>query len=126
MMNGSKIIESREDIKVLVDSFYDKVNQDDLLAPVFNDFAEVHWTTHLPVMYDFWSSILLGDQTYRGNPFLKHIPLPIDRPHFGRWLELFIKTVDSHFVGEKAEEAKLRAKSIAGIFEYRLSAIHHR
>lgn len=119
-----KPIHSQEEVKELVDSFYDKVNQDPLLSPVFNDFAGVNWEEHLPIMYSFWSSILLGDYTYKGNPFLKHIPLPINKSHFDRWLELFMETVDERFTGEKAEEAKQRAHSIAGIFQYRLSTLN--
>jgi hemoglobin len=116
-------INSREDIETLVNKFYHKVNQDELLSPVFNDFARVNWENHMPVMYDFWSSVLFGDQSYRGNPFLKHIPLPVDKNHFERWLKLFMETVDENFTGEKAEEAKSRATSIAGIFQYKLSVI---
>ncbi|MDX5396941.1 MAG: group III truncated hemoglobin, partial [Hymenobacteraceae bacterium] len=52
-----KDILAQEDIIKLVDTFYEKVNQDELLAPVFNDFAAVNWQTHLPVMYDFWGSV---------------------------------------------------------------------
>jgi hemoglobin len=118
-----KEIHSREEVKVLVDSFYQKVNQDPDLSPIFNDLAKVHWEKHLPVMYDFWSSVLLGEMKYKGNPFLKHIPLPVNKKHFDRWLSLFKNTVDEHFKGEKAEEAKTRAESIAHIFEYKLNFI---
>jgi len=120
-----KEIITREDIKILVDAFYDKVNKDTLLSPVFNDFAGVHWETHLPKMYDFWSSVLFGDMSYKGNPFLKHIPLPVDKTHFGRWLALFIETVDENFEGEKAVEVKERAASIAGLFQHKLSFIRN-
>lgn len=120
---SKKKIESREEIKLMVDSFYQKVNDDHILSPVFNDFAGVHWETHLPVMYNFWSSMLLGDMSYKGNPFLKHIPLPIGKQHFDRWLDLFIATVDEHFTGEVAEEAKKRATSIANIFQYKLETL---
>lgn len=122
-MNNTKEIQSKDEIKELVDSFYDKVNRDPLLSPVFNDFAGVNWEKHLPVMYSFWGSILLGDFTYKGNPFLKHIPLPIDKTHFDRWLSLFMETIDERFTGEKAEEAKQRAQSIAGIFQYKLATL---
>lgn len=108
------------DIKLLVDSFYDKVNADALLAPVFNEFAHVDWPAHLPRMYDFWSSLLLHTSRYQGQPFRKHIPLPIDGAHFDRWLILFHRTVDELFAGPVAEEAKLRARSIAYVFESRL------
>lgn len=124
MKSDLKEISTREEVIELVDAFYAKVNEDPLLSPVFNTFAAVDWEKHLPVMYDFWSSILLGEMNYKGNPFLKHIPLPIDKQHFNRWLELFIATIEEKFSGEKAEEAKLRAKSIAAIFQHKLEIIH--
>ena len=110
-------ITTRDDIKRLVDAFYDKVQANALLAPVF---SHVNWPHHLPIMYDFWSSMLLGEQTYRGNPFQKHLPLPIQEKHFDQWLKLFIETVDENFSGEKAQEIKVRAQSIAGIFQIRM------
>jgi hemoglobin len=110
-------IVQREDVKVLVDRFYDKVKADPLLAPVFR---HLNWPHHLPIMYDFWSSMLLGDQTYRGNPLQKHLPLQIDKSHFSQWLALFKETVDENFAGEKAEEVKMRAQSIAGIFQLKM------
>ena len=113
-------IQSEADIKLLVDTFYQKVNEDALLNPIFNGFAHVDWGRHLPIMYDFWSSILLGSSRYHGRPFPKHMPLPIDATHFQRWLELFEATLDELFAGPKAEEAKVRALNIATMFEYRL------
>lgn len=117
MENVTHDIVQREDVKILVDRFYDKVKTDPLLGPVFN---HVDWPHHLPIMYDFWSSILLGDQSYRGNPLQKHLHLGIGEGHFGRWLILFKETVDENFEGEKAEEVKMRAQSIAGVFQIRM------
>ncbi len=117
MKNEVRDIEEREDIKIMVDKFYEKVKLDSLLGPVFSN---VDWPHHLPIMYDFWSSMLLGDQTYKGNPLQKHLALPIQREHFSRWLVLFKETVDENFEGEKAEEVKMRADSIAGIFQYKM------
>lgn len=108
---------TRKEVKILVDAFYDKVNADTLLGPVF---SHVNWPAHLPTMYDFWSSILFGDQSYRGNPFERHLHLNIERTHFSRWLMLFHETVDEQFAGEKAEEAKARASAIANIFQHKL------
>ena len=113
----NKDITNREDIKLLVDIFYDKVKIDGLIGPVF---SHVNWPHHLPIMYDFWSSMLLGDQTYRGNPLQKHLPLPIQPQHFERWLTLFKATVDENFTGEKATEVKMRAEGIAGIFQAKM------
>jgi hemoglobin len=118
-----KTIQTKEDVVFLVDRFYEKVNTDDLLAPIFNDFAKVNWETHMPVMYAFWSSILLGEASYSGRPFPKHLPLPIQKEHFNRWLELFHRTVDDNFEGELAIEAKNRASTIAQIFSHKIKSI---
>jgi hemoglobin len=108
---------NRDSVKLLVDKFYDKVQTDPLLSPVF---SHVDWPHHLPTMYNFWSSILLGDQTYQGNPLQKHLALPVTAEHFNQWLSLFHQTVNENFEGEKAEEAKQRAQSIASLFQFKM------
>ncbi|MCC9136468.1 group III truncated hemoglobin [Pontibacter silvestris] len=115
-----KDIENEADIKLLVDTFYSNVNNDELLAPVFNEFAQVNWERHLPVMYTFWSSVLFGSTAYKGQPFPKHLRLPIEQTHFNRWVSLFTSTVDKLFKGPKAEDTKFRASSIARIFQMKL------
>ena len=112
-----------DDIRTLVNSFYEKVREDDLLAPVFVDFAHVDWAEHLPVMYQFWESMLFGAGTYSGAPFPKHVMLPVKKDHFARWLALFVETVNAHFAGPKAEEAKGRAASIADTFAQRMGLL---
>ena len=118
-----KTIQTKEDVIYLVDSFYAKVNKDELLSPIFNDFAKVNWETHMPTMYSFWGSILLGEESYSGRPFPKHLPLPIKQKHFDRWLELFHQTVDENFEGKLAIEAKSRASNIAKIFSFKIKSI---
>ena len=115
-----KDIIDRSDIITLVDSFYAKVKQDELLEPAF---SHVDWPNHLPIMYNFWSSMLLGDQSYQGSPFQKHAHLAIDSSHFARWLDLFTQTVDELFFGFKADEVKSRAQNIAGIFQHKMGLI---
>ncbi|WP_338764404.1 group III truncated hemoglobin [Bernardetia sp. ABR2-2B] len=119
-MKPKNDIQNEENIKLLVDTFYDKVNQNLILSPIFNDFAAVDWSSHLPIMYRFWNGILFGEGGYKGNPFEKHIPLPIDKTHFENWLNLFVETVDEFFEGNKAEEAKQRASIIAYTFQSKL------
>ncbi|EMR04425.1 group III truncated hemoglobin [Cesiribacter andamanensis] len=109
-------IRSPADVKLMVDTFYLKVQADALLGPVFNDIAQTDWDTHLPIMYTFWENLLLGTARYNGRPFPKHAPLPIDPNHFMQWINLFEATIDELFVGEKAEEAKGRARAIALVF----------
>jgi len=115
-----KDIATRHDVQLLVDSFYNQVKSDQLLSPVF---SHLNWHHHLPIMYNFWSSILLGDQSYQGSPLQKHLTLPIQAEHFTRWLELFHQTVDQHFSGAVASEAKVRASTIARLFMTRMSLL---
>jgi hemoglobin len=122
-MNAPRDITTSDDVRTLVDSFYERVMRDDLLAPIFNDFAQVDWAMHLPIMYRFWESMLLGAGTYQGAPFPKHAVLPVQKEHFSRWLALFVETVDAHFSGSKADEAKGRAASIADTFAQRMGLL---
>ena len=119
---GLPDITGETDIKRLVDTFYDKVNQDELLGPIFNAVAHVDWARHLPTMYDFWSSVLFGTMRYKGRPFPKHLGLPVGSEHFQRWLQLFYQTVQENFAGPKAEEAQAKALNIASMFEYKMKA----
>ena len=40
----------------------------------------------------FWSSVALMSGRYHGQPMTAHLPLPVDTPHFDRWLEIFTAT----------------------------------
>lgn len=113
-------IQSIEDIKLLVNSFYEKVREDDLLASIFNDIINGHWPIHLEKMYTFWQTVLLEEYTYHGSPFNPHALLPIDQVHFDRWIYLFHQTIDDIFSGEKAEEAKWRAEKMAEMFYHKI------
>jgi hemoglobin len=119
-------ITTQEDVQLMVDTFYASVQADHLLSPVFNDFAKVNWSHHLPVMYSFWNTLLFGKMDYKGQPFPKHLALPIEARHFKRWLFLFTETVNNLFEGEKAEEAKQRAASIAQLFQYKMGLLPHK
>jgi hemoglobin len=107
-------------IKILVDSFYHKVNADALLSLIFNEVAQVDWQKHLPLLYQFWNTLLFRTNTYQGRPWPKHALLPVKAGHFDRWVSLFKETVDEHFSGPKAAEAKNIAASIADTFQNRL------
>jgi hemoglobin len=104
-----KDIESIDDIKKLVNIFYDKIRLNDLLGPVFNHVIKDKWPEHLEKMVRFWQTILLYEHTYSGTPFPPHAKLPIEKIHFETWVALFQNTVDDLFVGEKANMAKSRA-----------------
>jgi len=115
-----KDIEDIDDIKLLVDEFYVKVRKDDLLAPVFATRIKGDWQPHLDTMYRFWNAALFQVREYAGNPFSKHARLPIDGPHFERWIKLFYETLDEYFKGPVADEAKSRSMVMAVTFYQRL------
>lgn len=121
-MMEKKEITSREDVQILVQEFYGKVRKDSLIGPIFNDVAKVNWDEHIPKLINFWSDILLGEETYMGRPFPPHLRFNLEISHFERWLKLFVQTVDENFKGMKAEEAKSRAMNIARNF---LTNIEH-
>jgi hemoglobin len=122
-MSAKPDITSANEIKVLVDAFYEKVKRDELLAPIFNDIAQVDWSEHLPTLYRFWESLLLGAGNYEGAPFPRHAVLPIEQKHFERWLALFSETLNENFAGPKTEEAKWRAICIADTFARRMGVL---
>lgn len=118
-MNSTKIA-SLDDIKRLVDTFYEKVRKDELIGPIFDDRIHDRWPQHLEKMYTFWQTVLLGEHTYYGSPFPPHAGLPLAHIHFEKWMELFIRTVDELFIGEIAEDAKWRAGKMAELFESKI------
>jgi hemoglobin len=111
-----KDITSSEDIKTLIDAFYEKVKADEVIGFIFNDIAQVDWPHHLPKMYAFWEFLLLGKDTYKGNPMEAHQKLHqvvrLTEAHFTQWLRLFHQTVDEHFEGLVAQDAKNRSSLI--------------
>ncbi|MEO6304078.1 MAG: group III truncated hemoglobin [Bacteroidia bacterium] len=107
-------IKSREDITLLINTFYDKLLQVEEIKPVF---AGIDFPAHIPHIVSFWSLVLLDEEGYKTNVFDKHVNLPIKLHMFDTWLEIWIKAVDSLFKGEKADLAKQRATVIAFTFK---------
>lgn len=122
-----KDIETRDDIILLVNTFYNSVKENPILAYIFDDVAQVDWNTHLPKMYSFWGSLLLGERNTLGNPMQKHIELSkitkLSATEFDEWLFLFTKTIDNLFEGKKANDAKQRATNIARLMLFKIQNV---
>lgn len=103
-------------VQLLVNTFYGKVRENELLGPIFNGIIQDRWPVHLEKMYRFWETVLLGNHTYYGSPFPPHAELPVSQEHFDTWLRLWHTTIDEHFEGEKAVEAKWRGDKMAVMF----------
>ena len=116
-MELKRDIEQREDLTVLLTTFYARASEDTYLA---QKFADIDMPSHIPVIVDFWEAILLGGKNYSGNPFNKHVVLDLKKEHFERWVHLFKDTIDSLHSGKRAEDAKFRANTIATLFQNKL------
>lgn len=111
-----KDIENLHDIKQLVDQFYQRVQNNDLIGPIFQERIQDRWPEHLQQMYRFWQTVLLDEHTYSGRPFPPHAQLPVSQEHFQTWLDLFTFTVDQLHQGPVADQAKWRAQKMANMF----------
>ena len=123
-MDTRSDISSREDIEHIVRSFYDRVLNDEELAPFFTEVVVVDWDAHLPKMFDFWEGVVFGTGNFKGNPMQVHLKLhlreKLSQQLFKKWLELFSGTIDSLHSGEKANLIKTRALSIATMMQMRI------
>ncbi|MFI5086576.1 MAG: group III truncated hemoglobin [Actinomycetales bacterium] len=117
-------LEGRPDVVALVQDFYRRAFADPVLGPIFTDVARMDLAAHLPIMADFWETVLFRAGLYRRNALAVHLDLhakePLTQAHFGRWLELWCGTVDDTFAGPKAELAKLQARRIAASIQRRV------
>lgn len=116
-----KDIAGREDLLVLVTRFYEKLLADNSISYIFTDVAKIDLSHHLPVLVNFWDSILFQSDTYHKNAMQPHMALhrqsPLLKSHFETWLRYFKETVDELFTGDNAYIIKERATSIATIMQ---------
>jgi hemoglobin len=117
-------LRNRDDIYGLVSEFYRRAFEDELLGPIFTDVAHMDLEHHMPIMCDFWETVLFRAGLYRRNALALHVNLnkkvPLGAEHFDRWLAIWVANVDEHFAGEKAELAKVQAGRIAASIHRRL------
>ncbi len=113
-MTGHRI--SPEEISELVDRFYEKVRLDPEIGPVFNEAIQ-DWPAHLRLLKDFWSTVLLTERRYKGDPLSKHLPLQLEPQHFRRWLALFEETAHQVMSPEHARIVVAKSHRIAENFQ---------
>lgn len=120
-------LSTRRNVHDLVVTFYRELVMDDLLAPVFEEVAEVDWSTHIPLLIDYWCRILLGHDGYQGALLVAHQHVhqkePMTADHFDRWYTLWASAVDERWNGPYADKAKLHAAKIAATLARRLQSI---
>ena len=113
-----KNITTREDISLLVYSFYTKVRKNKEIGHFFNEMI-TDWDAHFEKLTDFWESNLFFKNKYKGNPKRAHLEVDahsnhsIEQKHFGIWLNLWFETIDEYFTGQLADRAKNNARKMA-------------
>ncbi len=126
-----KDIETRADIELLMQTFYSKALTDEAIGYFFTEVVPLNLEVHMPLIVDFWETVLLGKTAYRGNVMQVHQHIhslsAFKEAHFAQWVFLLHQTVDELYSGDHAELAKQRAESIATLMRIKLlhSGINH-
>lgn len=120
-----KDISTREDIELLMRNFYNKLLNDERIRYIFTDVAKINIEEHIPIIADFWESVLLNQNVYHNNPMKIHVALnektELTKEHFLVWLSHFNTTVDELFSGNIALLAKQRAQSVATLMQIKIA-----
>ena len=113
---------NREHIERMVLTFYRKVLNDEIVGPFFiaklgDDIESDYWKPHIDLLVNFWSTMILQDDSYHGNPMRPHFFIgELSHGVFKQWLKLFFETVDEVFIPKLGAEFKERSEMIAGNF----------
>ena len=125
-----KDISNRKDIEILIQLFYQKVVLDPVIGFIFTETVSINWEKHIPLIADFWESILLDNPVYKNNAMEMHYDLnkkmPLEKIHFDSWLSLFNQVVDELHEGKIATMAKTRAQSIAAVMQFKMEQAHQK
>ena len=118
-------LENREDIEAVLQAFYQKATQDDLIGHFFTVVIKLDIQQHIPIIANFWEAILFGSRTYGKNVMEVHQHIhqlsTIRKEHLDRWVQLFTQTIDQFYEGEKATLMKQRGASIATLMDIKLN-----
>lgn len=111
-------IQNRTDIELLVNNFYERVHNEPNLAPVFAIPAE-QWNMHITRVVNFWENWLFQTGSYNGGMMWVHLQANeknrLTTERFEQWLSLWFLSIDSLFIGEKADFIKSKALEIGQI-----------
>lgn len=119
-------IAGRADLEVLMNEFYAKVQHDDTIGYIFTEVVNLDFAVHIPIICDFWESMLFGKRKYRGNVMATHIHLDKKErllpEHFDRWSAIFHETVDSLFEGTVTNDLKNRVELMRKLMLFKVES----
>ena len=65
-------IENRDDLSLLVHTFYKKIRENQEIGHFFNETI-TDWDSHLEKLTDFWENNLFAVRKYHGDPLKAHV-----------------------------------------------------
>jgi hemoglobin len=95
-----------DEIDTVVTTFYARVREDEILAPVF--FQSLPplpkaWMAHEEKIAAFWRNAILFERSYNGNPQKVHAERDaVEAEHFAVWLALFDEVLKEKLHAEQA------------------------
>lgn len=113
---------TKENISLLVHTFYEKVLKNEIISPFFikklgKNMNSSTWQKHLALISDFWFTVSTGKGTYNGSPFAPHMQIKgLQKESFQTWLKLFFETLDEIFIETITNTFKERSSIIATNF----------
>ena len=118
-MKKKRDIETAEEIRIFVDTFYSAVRRDDLLGSIFNESIGDNWPSHQQKMYTYWENVLLNDYVPADSKYAAHSGMSLDKIHYKRWIQLFEENVDFHYKGPIADKARQLARKMIEIYTFK-------
>lgn len=123
-MQTKRDISCREDIELFIRAFYECVVKDETIGIIFTSVIKMDWENHIPLITDFWETILLDNPVYKNNAMEVHYHInkifQLQKNHFDAWLHLFNSTLLKMYEGPVTNLALQRAAGIAGVMEFKM------
>jgi len=122
-----KDIENREDIISIMRVFYERLLKDNRINFFFTQVTHVdqNLEEHFELLATFWEQSLFMKGGYFNNMFQIHKEIhqkqAINIEHFEIWLDYFNQTIDEKYKGEKSEQMKTQALSMATVMKLKFS-----
>ena len=117
-------VKTREDLHLIMRSFYVKLLNDPEINFIFTHVAKIDLEPHLLDLVDFWEQMLFNKGDYKKNVLQIHLDinskLNFTQQHFTIWLKYFNLSIDENFSGLNAENMKTRALSIATVMQIKI------
>jgi len=88
--------------------FYHKALEDSQIGHYFqielgDDLESTEWVEHIDLLVNFWASVFMGEERYKGDPYGPHFTIiGLEQKDFDRWVELFTQIANEVYTPEIA------------------------